>query len=74
MDVSIWGAGITKDRNNEPEIDRINNGRAAISKLNSILCDRDVTPKTKAHIYHAIVGSTVTYAAETWRLTLRLPD
>jgi len=25
-----------------------------------------VTPKTKTHIYHAIVKSTITYAAETW--------
>ena len=42
--------------------------RAAITKLNSILWDRDVTPKTKTHIYHAIVKSTITYAAETWCL------
>jgi hypothetical protein len=39
-----------------------------VSKLNSILCDRDVTSKTKTHIYHAIVKSTITYAAETWFL------
>ena len=30
--------------------------------------DRDVTPKTKTHIYYAIVKSTITYAAETWCL------
>jgi hypothetical protein len=30
-------------------------GRAAITKLNGILWDRDVTPKTKTHIYQAIV-------------------
>ena len=30
--------------------------------------DRDVTPKTKTYIYHAIVKSTITYAAETWWL------
>jgi hypothetical protein len=62
---------ITKDGNHETEInDRINTcrGRAAISKLNSFLWDRDVTPKTKTHIYHAIVKSTITYAAETWCL------
>jgi len=41
------GVRITKDGNHEPEIDRINKGRAAISKLNGILWDRDVTPKTK---------------------------
>jgi len=34
-------------------------------KLNSILWDREVTPKTKTHIYQAIVKSTITYAAET---------
>ena len=38
------GVRITKDGNHEPEInDRINRGRAAITKLNSILWDRDVT-------------------------------
>jgi hypothetical protein len=58
---------ITKDGNHEPEInDRINKGRAAISKLNSILWDRDVTSKTKAHVYHTTVESTIKYAAETW--------
>jgi len=39
------GVRMTRDGNHEPEIiDRINKGRAAISKLNSILWDRDVTP------------------------------
>jgi len=60
---------ITKVGNHEPEInDRINRGRAAITKLNSILWHCDVTPKTKTHIYHAIVNSAITYAAETWCL------
>ena len=60
------GVRITKAGNHEPEItDSINRGRAALIKLNSILWDRDVTPKTKTHIYHAIVKSTITYAAET---------
>jgi len=27
-----------------------------------------VTPKTKTHIYHAIVKGTITYGAETWCL------
>jgi len=27
-----------------------------------------VTPKTKTYIYHEIVKSTITYAAETWCL------
>ena len=62
------GVRIAKDGNCEPEIDRINEGRAVISQLNGILWDRDMTPKTKTHIYHAVVKSTVTYAAETWFL------
>jgi len=45
------GVRITKDGNHEPEInDRVNKGRAAISKLNSILWARDVTSKKKTHI------------------------
>ena len=63
------GVRMTRDGNHEPEIiDRINKGRAAISKLNSTLWDSNVTPKTKTHIYRAIVKSTITYAAETWCL------
>jgi len=63
------GVRMTKDGNHEPEINyRINRGPAAITKLNSILWDHDVTPKTKTHIYHAIVKITITYAAEIWRL------
>jgi len=63
------GVRKTKDGNHKPEInDRINRGRAAITKLNSILWDCDVTPKGKTHIYHAVVKSTITYAAETWCL------
>jgi hypothetical protein len=66
------GVRRTKDGNQEPEInDRINRGRAAITQLNSILWDRDGTPKTKTYIYHAIVKSTITYAAETWCLKAR---
>jgi len=67
------GVKITKDGNHEREInDRINRGRAAITKLNSILWDRDVTPKTKTRIYHAVVKSTITYATETGCLKVQL--
>jgi hypothetical protein len=60
------GGRITKDGNHEPEInDRINKGRAAITKLNSILWNRVVTSKTKTRIYRAMVRSTITNATET---------
>jgi hypothetical protein len=66
------GVRITEVENHEPEFnDRINGGRAGITKLNSILWDRDVTPKTKTHIYHAIVKSKIKYAVETWCLKAR---
>jgi hypothetical protein len=66
------GVRITKNGNHEPEInDRIDRGRAAVTKLNSILMDRDVTPKTKTHIYHETAKSTITYATETWCLKAR---
>jgi hypothetical protein len=39
--------------------------------LKVILWDREVTPKTKTHIYHAVVKSTITYAAETWCLKVK---
>ena len=34
--------------------------------------DRDAALKTKTHIYHAVVTSTVTYAAETWCLKAKM--
>ncbi|PSN48159.1 hypothetical protein C0J52_08725 [Blattella germanica] len=40
----------------------------AISKLNNILWDRDITIKTKTNIYNTIVKSTITYGSETWLL------
>ena len=58
------GVRITKDGNHEQQInERINTGRVAITNINSILWDRDVTLKTKTHIYNAIVKSTTIYAA-----------
>ena len=41
-----------KDGNHMPEIsDRINRGRASITKLNGILWDPDVTPPTQRLIF-----------------------
>jgi hypothetical protein len=57
---------ITKNGSQETEInERINKGRTDVTKINRILLDSDVTPKTKTHIYRAVVESTITYAAET---------
>jgi hypothetical protein len=60
------GVRITKNGSHEPEINEIiNKERRDVTKINSILLDSDVTPKTKTHIYRAVVESTITYAAET---------
>jgi len=63
------GVRIKKAGNHEPSSNyRINRGRAAITKLNSILWGRVVTPKSKIRIYQSKVRSAITYAAETWYL------
>jgi hypothetical protein len=35
--------------------------------LNSVLCNRQITSKTKLQIYNSTVKSTVTYGAEIWK-------
>ena len=66
---TFLGVRINKDGKHEPEFnDRINRGRSDKTNLNSILWERDVTPKTKTHIYHEIVKNTIIYPAETWCL------
>ena len=42
-----------------------------ISKLNTVLWDRRMTPLTKIQIYHAFVRSTITYAADAWQLNIK---
>ena len=66
---TYFGVKINKDGNHKPEFyDIINRGRSDITRLNSILWERDMTPKTKTPIYYEIVKSTITYSAETWCL------
>ena len=46
--IKDMGVRITEDGNGEPEInDRINRGRAAITRLNCVLWDCDVTSKQR---------------------------
>ena len=40
--------------------------RMSILEMYSEELDRDVTPQTKTHIYHAVVKSSITYATKTW--------
>jgi hypothetical protein len=62
------GIKISKDGNYVPERnDRVNKGRAAITKQ-TLICGTVKWPPKQTHIYHAIVKNTITYAAETWCL------
>jgi hypothetical protein len=63
------GVRITEDGSDDLDCnEKINKGRTAITKLNSILWEHVVTPKPKPHIYHEILKCTIKYAAETWFL------
>ncbi|PSN57812.1 hypothetical protein C0J52_04368, partial [Blattella germanica] len=63
------GVKITNTGKHEKDINgRINKRRMAISKLNNILWDRDITIKTKTNIYNTVVKSTIIYRSETWHL------
>ena len=47
---------ITTVGNHEAEIkNRINKGRIAISELNCVLWNQNMTPKIKPRIYHALL-------------------
>lgn len=48
---------------------RINNARKITGTLNSILWQKDITPKTKMHIYDAIMKSTLTSGCEVWQIS-----
>ena len=49
----------------------INKGRAATSKLNSILGDRNMTHQIKAQIYNYLFKSSISYATESWQVNTK---
>ena len=68
-DYIYFGTKITADGGHGVEInERINKGRSAISKLNGVLWDENISSKTKTTIFNTIIRSTMTYGAETWEL------
>jgi hypothetical protein len=74
--IAVWSEIHTKHINAlcEQNIEFLNvKAGGAVTKLNSILWDRDVTPKTKTHIFPVIFKSTITYATETWCLKAKKP-
>ena len=66
-DFIFLGSKITSDGDGSHEIKRrLLLGRKAMTNLDSILKDRDITLPTKVHIVKAIVFPVVMYGCESW--------
>ena len=63
------GSKITVDDDCSHEIRRrLLLGRKAMTNLDSVLRNRDVTLSTKVHILKAMVFPVVTYSCESWTI------
>ena len=68
-DFNFWGSKITADADCSHEIQRcLFLGRKAMTKLGSILKDRDTTLPTNVHLIKAMVLLLVMYAYESWTI------
>ena len=68
-DFILLGSKITADGDFSHEIkSRLLLGRKAMTKLDSILKNRDITLPTKVHLVKAIVAPVVTYGCENWTI------
>ena len=66
-DFIFLGSKITADGDCSHEIKRpLLLGRKAMTKLNSVLKNRDITLLTKVHIVKAMVFPVVMYGCENW--------
>ena len=65
----FWGSKITADDDCSHEIKRrLLLGRKAMTNLNSILKNRDITLLTKVHIVKAMVFPLVMYGFKSWTI------
>ena len=68
-DFMFWGSKITADGDFSHEIKRLLLlGRKVMTKLDSILKNRDITLATKVHLVKAMVFPVVVYACESWTI------
>ena len=68
-DFISWGSKITADGDCHHEIKRcFLLGRKAMTNLDSILKNRDITLPTKVHLVKAMVFPVVMYGCESWTL------
>ena len=69
IDFILGGSKITADGNCSHEIERcLLLGRKAMTNLDSILKNRDITLPTKFHLVKAMVFSVVMYGCESWTI------
>ena len=65
----VWGSKITTDGYYSHEVKRhLFLGRKAMTNLNSILKNRDITLPTKVHLVKAMVFPVVMYGCESWTI------
>ena len=65
-DVLFLGSKITAGCDYSHEIRQLFLGRKAMTNLDSVLKNRDITLLTKVHIVKAVVFPTVMYWCESW--------
>ena len=69
IDFMFWGSEITADGNCTLEIKRcLLLGRKAMTNLDSILKNRDITLPTKVHLVKALVFPVDMYGYESWTI------
>ena len=65
----LWGSKITADGDCSHEIKRhLFLGGKAMTNLDSILKNRDITLPTKVHLVKAMVFPVVVYGCESWAI------
>ena len=68
-DFIFWGSRITADGDYSHEIKkRLLLGRKAMTNLDSILKNRDITLPTNVHLVKAMVFPVVMYGCESWTI------
>ena len=69
IDFMFWGSKITADGDCTLEIKRcLLLGRKAMTNLDSILKNRDITLPTKVHLVKALVFPVDMYGCESWTI------
>ena len=68
MDFIFLGSKITGDGDCSHEIQTLDPGRKAMTNLDSLLKNRDLTLPTKVHIVKAMIFPVIMYGYESWTI------